>query len=65
MKKKKVLFISSGGGHLSEMMRLSPMFEKYDYFIVTEKTKTTKYLKDKYKNKVNYLVYCTKKSFLI
>ena len=65
MKKKKVLFISSGGGHLSEMMRLSPMFEKYDYFIVTEKTKTTKYLKDKYKNKVNYLLYCTKKTFII
>ena len=38
-KKTKVLFISSTGGHLSEMLRLSPMFEKYDYHIITEKTK--------------------------
>ena len=35
--KKKVLFISSTGGHLSELMRLSPMFDKYEYFIITEK----------------------------
>ena len=39
-KQKKVLFISSTGGHLSEMLRLSPMFEKYDYHIITEKTKS-------------------------
>ena len=31
MKKKKVLFISSTGGHLNELMQLSPLFEKYDY----------------------------------
>ena len=34
MKNKKVLFISSTGGHLSELMRLSPMFEKYNYYMV-------------------------------
>ena len=27
---KKVLFISSTGGHLSEMMMLNEMFKKYD-----------------------------------
>ena len=29
--KKRVLFISSTGGHLNELMQLSPLFEKYDY----------------------------------
>ena len=37
MKPKKVMFISSTGGHFSELMQLKPMFEKYDYHIVTEK----------------------------
>ena len=46
-KKKKILFISSTGGHLSEMMRLSPMFSKYNYYIMTEKTKSNLYLKEK------------------
>ena len=54
---KKVLFISSTGGHLSELMELKPLFSKYDYHIITEKTDTTIKLKDKYKSKINYLVY--------
>ena len=29
--KKKVLFISSTGGHLNELLQLAPLFEKYDY----------------------------------
>ena len=62
---KKVLFISSGGGHLNELLKLSPMFKKYDYHIMTEKNKSTMYLKDEYKNKCNYLIYCTKKYFII
>ena len=57
---KKVLFISSTGGHLSEMLQLKSMFKKYDYHIITEKTKSNMWLKDKYNNKVNYLVYGTK-----
>ena len=61
---KKVLFISSTGGHLSEMMMLNPMFKKYDYHIITEKTKATIGLKDKYKNKINYMVYGTKDHML-
>ena len=36
---KKILFISSTGGHLSEMMQLKSMFKNYDYYIITEKTK--------------------------
>ena len=62
--KKKLLFISSTGGHLSELMQLKSLFKKYDYHIITEKTKSNLALKNKYKNKVNYLVYGTKDHFL-
>ena len=60
---KKVMFISSGGGHLEELLQLSSLFNKCDYSLITEKTSTTKYLKDKYKN-VSYLVYGTKDHLL-
>ena len=46
--KRKVLFISSTGGHLSEMMQLKSLFTKYDYHIITEKTKSNLNLKNKY-----------------
>ena len=55
--KKKVLFISSTGGHLEEMMQLKKMFSMYDYHIITEKTKSNLSLKQKYPKRVNYLVY--------
>ena len=57
---KIVLFISSTGGHLSELMMLEELFDKYDYHIITEKTKPTLSLKDKYKDKIDFLVYVTK-----
>lgn len=56
---KKVMFISSTGGHLTELLQLSSMFDKYDSYLVTEKTSSNLKLKDKYKN-VSYLVYGTK-----
>ena len=46
--KKKVLFISSTGGHLNEMLQLAPMFEKYDYHIITEKDEAKINTKKKY-----------------
>ncbi len=61
---KKVLFISSAGGHLSEMLELKDLFSKYDYHIITEKTKSTDSLKEIYKDKVNYLIYGTKDHML-
>lgn len=61
---KKVLFISSCGGHLSEMMMLKSLFKKYSYHIITEKTKSTLSLKEEYKDKVSYLVYGTKDHML-
>ena len=65
MKKKNVLFISSTGGHLDELMQLKPMFEKYNYYIVTEKTKSNIGLKKKFPKKINFLAYGTKKNMLI
>ena len=56
---KKVLFISSTGGHLNELLQLKSMFKKYDSYIVTEKTKTNKDLNKDYNN-VSYLLYGTK-----
>lgn len=56
---KKVLFISSTGGHLSELLQLEPLFDKYDTYLITEKTKSTLNLKDRFNN-VNFLVYGTK-----
>ena len=58
--KKKVLFISSTGGHLNEMLQLAPMFEEYDYHIITEKDEASEALKDKYKEKISFLPYGTR-----
>ncbi len=61
---KKVLFIASTGGHLSELMQLKELFKYYDYHIVTEKTKTNVSLKDEYKDKIDFLIFGTKDHFL-
>ena len=58
--KKKVLFISSTGGHLNELLQLKSLFSNYDYLLVTEKDKSTISIKDKYN--VKYLVYGTRKN---
>lgn len=52
MKKKRVLFISSTGGHFNELQQLQPLFEKYDYHIITEKDKSTEKLTEKYGDKI-------------
>lgn len=54
---KKVLFISSTGGHLDELMQLKSLFDCYDYHIITEKEKSNLSLKDKFPNRVNFLLY--------
>lgn len=61
---KKVLFISSTGGHLTELLMLSDLFQKYDYHIITEKTKSNLSLKNNYKDRIDYLVYGTKDHML-
>ena len=59
MKKKKVMFISSTGGHLSELLELKSLFGYYDSTIITEKTPDNADLGDKYSN-VYYLLYGTR-----
>ena len=54
--KKKVLFISSTGGHLNELLQLKSLFSNYDYLLVTEKDKSTISLKDKYNVKYLFLI---------
>lgn len=55
---KKVLFIASTGGHLSELMQLKELFNNYNYHLITEKTDSTIGLKNKYI--VDYLIFGTK-----
>lgn len=35
----KICFAASAGGHFEQLMMLKPMMERYDSFVVTEKTK--------------------------
>ena len=56
----KVMFISSMGGHLNELMQLD--YKKYDFSIVTEKTDASKSIKEKYKDKTYFLLYGTRKT---
>lgn len=49
---KKICFIASSGGHLEQIMMLKPLMDKYNSFIVTEKTE---YSFDSKGEKVYYL----------
>lgn len=53
--KKKIMFICSAGGHLTEMLKIDRLFKKYDYVLVTEKNDISIKLKDKYN--IDYLMY--------
>lgn len=57
---KKVLFISSTGGHLNELLQLKPLFKRYDYHIITEKDKANLSLKEEYEERISYLPYGTR-----
>ncbi|SDW45053.1 Oligosaccharide biosynthesis protein Alg14 like [Marinococcus luteus] len=52
---KKVVFISSVGGHLTQLLQLEPLFSEYDYHVITEKTDITVDMKEKYP--MSFLVY--------
>lgn len=62
---KKVLFISSTGGHLNELLQLKDIMDKYDSYLITEKTKSTISLQEDFKDKISYLIYGTKHNILI
>ncbi len=49
------MFISSIGGHLTQLLQLKPLFDQYDYHIVTEESSITKELAKEYP--VSFLVY--------
>ena len=61
--KKKLLMISSGGGHLTELLQLQDVYKQYDYQIITEKTATTAFLK-KEDAHARYLLYGTQDHLL-
>ena len=42
MKKGKILFCASAGGHYSELLQLGELIKKYNGVIVTEKTDVSK-----------------------
>lgn len=52
---KKVLFVASSGGHLTEILKLDKLFKDYEYLLVTEKTELTKTLTKKYN--IEFLTY--------
>lgn len=64
-KDKRVVFISSTGGHFNELLQLEPIFKKYDYHIIVEKDKTNKNMKNKYGNRINYLPYGTRAKLFV
>lgn len=57
---KKVLFISSGGGHLEELLKLQEVFKTCDFHIISEKTASTNFLQQRYGIRSSYLLYGTK-----
>lgn len=57
---KRVLFISSTGGHLNELLQLRKTMVKYDSYLITEKTKSTEGLKKEFGNKLKFVKYGTK-----
>lgn len=61
-KAKKVFFVSSIGGHLTQLLQIKSIFKDYDYLLITEKSDVTIDLKNKYH--VKYFIYCNKKNFL-
>lgn len=64
MGKKRVMFISSTGGHLTELLQLKELFSFYDYYLVTEKTKSTLSLTTQYPDHISFLMYGTKAHFI-
>ena len=63
-KNRKVLFVASSGGHLNELMQLEKLFNRYDFSIITEKTGTTKALKNKYRKRCSFLLFGTKHNLI-
>ena len=50
---KKIIYISSMGGHLKELLALKKSMKHFKSYIVTEKTDATSFLKDLQKTKID------------
>lgn len=61
---KKVLFISSTGGHLNELLQLKGLFDECDFTLITEKTKSNLKLQDIYPKRIHYLIHGSKEHLL-
>lgn len=59
---KKIMYICSVGGHLTQMLQMKESFNKNDYVLVTEKTDVTKEMDQEYK--MEYLLYGSRKYLL-
>lgn len=60
---KKIMLISSVGGHLTQLLELKSLFNKYNYVLVTEKTDVTKKMHEKYN--IEYLHYGSRNQKLL
>jgi UDP-N-acetylglucosamine:LPS N-acetylglucosamine transferase len=57
---KKVLFVASTGGHLNELLQLRKTIDKYDSYIITEKTKSTDGLVLEFGDRIKFFKYGSK-----
>ncbi|WP_435315033.1 PssD/Cps14F family polysaccharide biosynthesis glycosyltransferase [Cellulophaga fucicola] len=64
MKIKKILLISSLGGHLEQLLSLKDVIGNYESYIVTEKNESTEKLRNKYKN-ISFLPYISRKNIFV
>ena len=49
---KKIIYISSMGGHLKELLALKKSMKKFKSYIITEKTDATSFLKELERRKI-------------
>lgn len=75
-RKIKICFTASSGGHYEQLLMLKPLMQKYDSFIVTERTKynaevngvKTYYLSQVNRNEMSFIfrmIFNAAKSFII
>lgn len=55
---ERAIFVASSGGHLTQLLQLENIFEKYQGVVITEKNKVTTDLKNKYN--IKFLIYITR-----
>lgn len=64
-RQKRIIFIASSGGHLTQLLQLNPLFEEYNSFLITEKDKSTSDLEERFKDiKLYYLPETRKNNFI-